>query len=170
MSHVQPAGAGTPADAGMPADADLQEIVGEVWSSYLDPEGLHPLLPADPAKAKFDAMSAVSITGSWHGHVMFACTEKAARNVAAAFLAMDPSEVSDEDVADVLGELANIVGGNVKSMLPNGCFLSLPHVVLSQDTSTHWPGVDRMAVLSGTWQGESVTVSMWKQRDGGTPQ
>ena len=157
-------------DAVLPADAELQEIVDEVWTSYLDPEGLHPLLPADPAKAKSDAIAAVSITGSWHGHVTFACTDKAARNAAAAFLAMDPAEVSDADIADVLGELANIVGGNVKSMLPNGCFLSLPHVVMSEGGHAHWPGVERVAALSGTWQGESVTVSMWRQRDGGAPQ
>jgi chemotaxis protein CheX len=154
----------------LPADGDLQEIVNEVWVAYLDPDGLHPLLPADPAKAKADTTSAVSITGAWHGHVMFACTDKAARNAAAAFLAMDPADVTDEDVADVLGELANIVGGNVKSMLPNGCFLSLPHVVMSRDGHPHWPGVVQVAALSGTWQGESVTVSMWQQRDGGEPQ
>jgi chemotaxis protein CheX len=153
----------------MPADADLQEIVNEVWESYLDPEGLHPLLPDDPAKATFDAMAAIFITGSWHGHVTFACTGKAARNAAAAFLAMEPAEVTDEDIADVLGEMTNIVGGNVKSMLPQGCFLSLPHVALSQDAITHWPGVVRVAVLSGTWQGESVTFGMWQKWDGEAP-
>jgi chemotaxis protein CheX len=157
-------------DAVLPADAELQEIVDEVWASYLDPEGLHPLLPADPAKARFDVMSAVSITGSWHGHVTFACTEKAARNAAAAFLELGPAEVSDADIADVLGELANIVGGNIKSMLPSGCVLSLPHVVVSQGGDTHRPGVVQVAALSGTWQGEPVTVSMWQQRDGGAPQ
>ena len=151
------------------AEADLKQIVDDVWSSYLDPDGLQPLIPADPAKAKFDAMSAVSITGAWHGHVMFACTEKAARDATAAFLAMDPAEVGEEDMADVLGEMANIIGGNVKSMLPNGCFLSLPHVVMAQGAITHWPGVVRVAVLSGTWQGESVTVSMWQKWDGEAP-
>ena len=53
----------------------------------------------------------------------------AAQRAAAAFLAMDEDEVAEDDVVDVMGELANIVGGNVKSMLPSGCFVSLPHVV-----------------------------------------
>jgi chemotaxis protein CheX len=143
-------------------ESDLREIAEQVWSSYLDPEGVNPLLPADPDKARIDVMAAVSITGSWHGHVVFACTEKAARNAAAAFLAMDAAEVSTDDMADVLGELANIVGGNVKSMLPAGCFVSLPHVVLSPGAVTHWPGVVRIANLVGEWQGESVTISMWQ--------
>jgi chemotaxis protein CheX len=154
----------------LPAGAELRQIVDEVWAAYLDPDGLHPLLPADPARAKVDVTSAVSISGSWHGHVLVACSDKAARNAAAAFLAMDPAEVTGEDVADVLGELANIVGGNVKSMLPNGCVLSLPHVVMARDGHPHGPGVVQVAAVSGSWQGESVTVSMWWQRDGGAPQ
>jgi len=146
----------------VPTEADLREIADQVWSSYLDPEGVGPLLPADPEKARTDVMAAVSITGSWHGHVMFACTETAARNAAGAFLAMEPAEVSEEDMADVLGELANIVGGNVKSMLPAGCFVSLPHVVLSPGAATHWPGVVRIVNLVGEWLGESVQISMWQ--------
>jgi chemotaxis protein CheX len=144
-----------------PTESDLREITDQVWASFLDPEGVNPLLPADPEKARFDVMAAVSITGSWHGHVVFACTEKAARNAAGAFLAMDGADVSAADMADVLGELANIVGGNVKSMLPPGCFVSLPHVVLSP-AGTVWPGVVRIANLTGEWQGESVGVSMWQ--------
>jgi chemotaxis protein CheX len=152
MSAVEP----------VPTEADLREIADQVWASYLDPEGVNPLLPADPDKARIDIMAAVSITGSWHGHVVFACTQKAARQAAAGFLAMDTSEVADEDVTDVLGELANIVGGNVKSMLPAGCFVSLPHVV-SDPTASHWPGVVQIANLTGEWGGESVTISMWQE-------
>lgn len=146
----------------VPTEADLREIADQVWASYLDPEGVGPLLPADPARARFDVMAAVSITGSWHGHVVFACTEKAARNAAGAFLAMDAAEVGEEDLVDVLGELANIVGGNVKSMLPAGCFVSLPHVVMSPSAVTRWPGVDQIASLAGEWLGEPVTISMWR--------
>jgi chemotaxis protein CheX len=148
----------------VPTEADLREIADQVWSSYLDPEGINPLLPADPDEAKYEVMSAVSITGSWHGHVVFACTEKAARYAAAAFLAMDEAEVGQEDVADVLGELANVVGGNVKSMLPAGCFISLPHVVMAPGAVTRWPGVARIANLAGEWLGESVTISMWQEQ------
>lgn len=147
----------------VPTEADLREIADQVWSSYLDPEGDGPLLAADPDKARVEVMASVSITGSWHGHVIFACTEPAARNAAGAFLAMDAAEVADEDIVDVLGELANIVGGNVKSMLPAGCFVSLPHVVMAPGAAaSRWPGVVRIANLTGEWRGESVTISMWQ--------
>jgi chemotaxis protein CheX len=148
----------------VPTGADLQEIADQVWSSYLDPECLDPLLPADPADDRFDALSSVSITGSWRGQVVFACTEKAARAATARFMGMDPAEVRVEDIVDVLGELANIVGGNVKGMLPAGCLVSMPHVVIGPGVDTHWPGVVRVANLASEWQGESVTFSLWQEQ------
>ena len=39
----------------------------------------------------------------------------------------------DEDVRDSLGELANMVGGNLKSVLPPGVALSMPSVVDGSD-------------------------------------
>ncbi len=39
-----------------------------------------------------------------------------------------PAELDDEDVADALSELANVVGGNVKAVLPGPSVLGLPEV------------------------------------------
>ena len=36
--------------------------------------------------------------------------------------------LDDEDVDDALGELANVVGGNVKAVLPGPSVLGLPEV------------------------------------------
>lgn len=148
----------------VPTEVELQEIVDQVWSSYLDPEGVYPLIPADLADAgDLDVNASVSITGSWHGHVLVACSAEAARQATAAFMQMELDEVVDDDVADVIGELVNIVGGNVKSMLPAGCFVSLPHVVISSSAAVHWPGVVRIATLAGRWRDEPMSVSMWQQ-------
>ena len=99
---------------------DLAEMVEQVWSSYLDPEGVDPLIRVYDPVDSAEVHSSVSITGSWHGHIVYASSQAAARLAAAAFMAMEPDEVSQEDISDVLGELANIVGGNVKAMLPPG--------------------------------------------------
>lgn len=146
----------------VPSEDDLAEMVEQVWTSYLDPEGVNPLLRTYEEVHKSEVHSTVSITGSWHGHVVYASSEAAARKAAAAFLAMEVEEVSSEDVFDVLGELVNIVGGNVKAMLPPGCFLSLPQVVLAPDSAARYPSATRLAGLYGTWEGEPVSVSMWQ--------
>jgi chemotaxis protein CheX len=143
---------------------DLAEMVEQVWMSYLDPEGISPLIPTYDHNQPSEVYSSVSITGSWSGHVVYACSAMAARRAAAAFLAMELDEVSEDDLSDVLGELANIVGGNVKAMLPPGCFLSLPQVVLAPEATTKYPNAERISGVYGLWEGEPVNVSMWQSR------
>jgi chemotaxis protein CheX len=144
---------------------DLAEMVEQVWVSYLDPEGINPLIPTYDENQPSEVHSSVSITGSWSGHVVYASSTAAARKAAAAFLAMEPDEVSQEDLSDVLGELANIVGGNVKAMLPPGAMLSLPQVVLAPESATRYPSAERITGLYGVWEGEPVSVSMWQSRN-----
>jgi chemotaxis protein CheX len=148
------------------SENDLAEMVEQVWVSYLDPEGVSPLVPTGDENQRSEVHSSVSISGSWTGHVVYASSTQAARKAAAAFLAMGTDEVSQEDLSDVLGELANIVGGNVKAMLPPGCFLSLPQVVMAPDSATKYPNAERISALHGVWEGEPVSVSMWQSRDG----
>ena len=144
---------------------DLAEMLEQVWMSYLDPEGVSPLVPTGDEKQPSEVHSSVSISGSWHGHLVYACSQNAARRATAAFLAMEPDEVAREDISDVLGELANIMGGNVKAMLPTGCFLSLPTVVLAPQTASYFPSAERVSGLYGRWDGEPVSISMWQSRN-----
>ena len=75
---------------------------------------------------------------------------------------MESAEVGTEDMTDVMGELANIVGGNVKSMLPAATAVSLPHVVAGADN--RFPTTRRICELSGTWLDEPFSISMWQGR------
>jgi len=143
---------------------DLAEMVEQVWESYLDPEGVSPLIPTYDENQPSEVHSSVSITGSWTGYVVYASSTQAARRAAGAFLAMDASEVSQDDVSDVLGELANIVGGNVKAMLPPGALLSLPQVTLAPESTARFPNSQRIGGVYGLWEGEPVSVSMWHGR------
>ena len=48
----------------------------------------------------------------------------------------------DDDVRDVMGELANMVAGNLKSLLPRGVDLSMPSVVEGSDYALRVCGVN----------------------------
>jgi len=136
---------------------DLLQITEQVWTSYLDPDGSSPLLPV-PAASPSDVCAAVSVTGAWRGHVVVECSSTASRRAAAALFGIEPAEVSGDDVADALGELANIIGGNVKVLLPAPCALSLPYVVAA--SAAQWPSVTEVCRLSGSWLDEPVTVTV----------
>jgi len=146
-------------------ESDLAEMVEQVWISYLDPEGLNPLITTGDDAQPSDVHSSVSISGSWTGHIVYASSTAAAKRAAAAFLAVEVDEVSPDDIADVLGELANIVGGNVKAMLPAGAMLSLPQVVMAPESATRYPSAERVSGLYSVWEGEPVSVSLWQRRE-----
>lgn len=145
----------------VPTATDLREITEQVWSSYLDPMGEAPLIESISPIAPNGTTSSVSVTGAWSGHVVVACSPGAARAVTAALLGMEPDETTGEDIADAMGELANVIGGNIKSLLDEPSQLSLPHVVTGD--GGRWPDTAEECRLAAVWQGEEVLVRVLVQ-------
>lgn len=103
------------------------EIVESIYSTMLDQpiRALDPVAPALTDKVT----SSVYLEGSWNGGVALQCSHRYACLVAARFLGIDPPEKVNDDVRDVLGELANMIGGNLKSCMGTDVRLSLPSVI-----------------------------------------
>ena len=102
-------------------DNGLADIANEVWRAYLDTDGTHPLVRVDESGA-VSVTASISVTGAWDGHVVIGCSQRAAVALAAAMLDLPPSEVTESDVLDAAGELVNVVGGNVKSLVNHETF------------------------------------------------
>lgn len=77
--------------------------------------------------------AAAHFAGDWSGAVLLECNREQACRFAGRFLSIDPPESVDDVVRDVLGELANMIGGNLKYVLPQGIRLSTPAVVDGSD-------------------------------------
>ena len=75
----------------------------------------------------------IHLAGDWNGALALECGRKQACAFAARFLSMDTPEMVDDVVRDVLGELANMIGGNLKCVLAGGLRLSMPSVVDGAD-------------------------------------
>jgi CheY-specific phosphatase CheX len=86
--------------------------------------------------------SAVHLSGAWNGALLFECDRRQACQFAGRFLSMDPPEAVNDDVRDVLGELANMIGGNLKCILVPGIRLSMPSVVDGSDYSMRVCGAE----------------------------
>jgi chemotaxis protein CheX len=147
-------------DLTSPTDEDLQMITREVWASYLDSENASPLVPGLVNASDTQVTAAVSITGAWQGHVVVSCSDAASRNAAAALLGVELGDVTNEDVTDALGELANIIGGNVKGLVPEPSSLSLPYVQLSGKIGC--PFTVETCHLAGTWRDEPIMIRVFE--------
>ena len=112
--------------------AELAAIVESVFETMMD---LHPVECSAPWLGNSNRLSAaVHLAGDWSGAVLLECDRRQACQFAARFLAMgappgDPPPAVDDVVRDVLGELANMIGGNLKCVLTHGTRLSMPSVV-----------------------------------------
>jgi chemotaxis protein CheX len=121
------AGATTPPPV---TEGELRDIVGEVMVG----EVMRSFAGAPPrastaAAAHGPTVSAyVSITGAWAGTVVVTFSEALARAATADMLRRPQGTLSTDDVSDAVGELANMIGGNVKARMPEPSALSLPVV------------------------------------------
>lgn len=112
------------------APEDLAAITADVWAAFLLSADAEPLLPVAPVPLAGDAVHAtVQVTGSWTGRIDLALGAASA-DLATRTLLRLPADVPAQpaDVADAVGELANMVGGNVKSLVPAPSSLGLPVV------------------------------------------
>lgn len=110
----------------------LHELVDNVWSSMLGLP-LRPSLKPYEQNGAGRISSTVSIAGSWEATVVIDLPLSAARTVTATMFEMDEAEVDESEIHDAVGELVNMIGGNVKGLAEGDCKLSLPTVADGRD-------------------------------------
>jgi len=109
-------------------DAAIEEMTRSIAETLLN-RGLEPLQAPDGLSAGPRSLFAwVKISGAWAGSVMIGCSEGLAKHAAGTMFDMPPEDTTPSDVADAVGELANVLGGNVKGLVPAPSALSLPIV------------------------------------------
>jgi chemotaxis protein CheX len=111
----------------------LAQIVESVFATMMSLEVAECGTPWFPSGDRLT--SALHLAGEWNGAVLLECDRLQACRFAGRFLSMDPPGTVDDDVRDVLGELANMIGGNLKCVLTPGIQLSMPSVVDGSDYS-----------------------------------
>ena len=153
-----------------PSSYDVLAVVEEVWTTFLGGEPLLPVVPApeadDPDDSATRWYAAVTVSGAWAGVIVVSVEHELAHAVTDAMLGTESGDqpVPTEDVVDALGELVNVIGGNIKSLMEGPSKLSLPLVAQAPIRSggvvetcrldLSW-GERRLVVTVGTPEGES---------------
>ena len=136
-------------------EATVESIAQDAWIALVGEEEVLVPLPGEPV---VDPVSSwVDVVGPWTGSVVLTTGRRTAEELTRALLREHSTEVlEDEDVVDAFGEIANVVGGNVKAALPGSSGLSLPDV--GDAPAPRNPGdVCRVDLL---WRGETVSISV----------
>ena len=147
-------------DAEIPVQAaDVADIASSVWDSFL---GL-TLESSDLQDFDVAAMTGVvGISGAWQGSIVVQCSTEHAVEAAEAMFAAEPGSLAESEVADALGELTNMIGGNIKSLLPEPSHLSIPSVSGGTNTKVFVPAA-RPALDVPLRCGDSfIRVTVWQ--------
>jgi len=120
--------------------SELAQIVESVFRTMMCLEVGECRMPWFPGGDRLT--SAVHLAGDWNGALVLECDRGQACRFAGRFLSVDPPEAVDDVVRDVLGELANMIGGNMKCVLTRGIRLSMPSVVDGSDYSLRVCGAE----------------------------
>ncbi len=115
----------------------MNNSVRDVFETMLSMEIKAVEVPSDhqPGTAE-RIIGVVGLAGPFQGAVYFHLAEPFALHIASTMLGMAPEELGHSEVNDVVGELTNMIGGNIKSRLSDAgfrCNLSVPSVVRGTD-------------------------------------
>jgi chemotaxis protein CheX len=143
------------------SDEQIVAITQDVWSSFTG-----TAIGSASEEVALDAgdvtVGRVAVTGPWQGCVLLACPTQLARSAASAMFDLPAGQLTDDEVADALGELTNMVAGNIKSLLPGPSHLSMPAVMVSTSSTVQVPHAVLVNTVSLACEGLPLTVSVWQ--------
>jgi CheY-specific phosphatase CheX len=136
---------------------DIIEIARSILESMFD-------LPLDEAATPtLDLRSTVTgcvhIDGAWNGAVILQCPMVLATRLTVEMF-QGPSSPEAEEVRDAIGELTNMLAGNVKGLLPEPCRISLPAVALGSDYRFSVVGTVTVASVPFSCAGHPLVVTL----------
>ncbi len=133
-------------------------IAEEVFSAMIDGEAGHLRAWDGPDPVLDDVVHAwVDVHGQ--GRVLLTTEEPTAQRIARALLMMEADEhVGDADLQDALGEVANVVGGNLKALVPEPGALTLPEVSHDRPPTN---ADDLIYELALDWRGLPLVITLW---------
>lgn len=145
------------------------EVSETVWGTItgvsLSP--INSTLPLDDAGHVL--AGCIRIGGEWNGAVVMYCTQNLAKLAAHAMLGVETEKASKDDLRDAFGELINMTGGNIKSLLPGPSTLSLPVVADGNELTLRIPKSKTLLTVCFETNGERLNVTLMEGGHDGHP-
>ncbi|MEM6471457.1 MAG: chemotaxis protein CheX [Planctomycetota bacterium] len=110
---------------------NVNEMVGDLFTSML---GMQiDTTPREICEIKEDdILASIQINGDHRASVFVYTSLDLASVIGCAMFGQEPDEIEKADVLDALGEVVNVIGGNIKGVIDKECSLSLPCVGVSE--------------------------------------
>jgi chemotaxis protein CheX len=143
-------------------EKEIQEYTQLVCSTALGLKvlplpGVHEVSPTDTASGS------IQISGEWNGAIMLSMPSSLVNTLTETLFSLATGKATSEDRKDAIGELINMVGGNIKALLPEPSVLSTPIVALEGNSPPHFPATKMKTHCQFECQGKRFGLSLFEQ-------
>ena len=141
------------------SERQVREAVRAIWTVQLGLEIADAVLTPDELQGD-TVTAAVHIHGDFTGSVLLRGSRALVRRAAEVMFASRGGSVTDDDQRDVAGELANVIAGNLKALVPGHSSISLPTIIEGAAYSVHSLDVRACQDVGFTLDGEPMVVTV----------
>lgn len=106
----------------------------------------------------------IQISGQWQGIIALMIEHDLAQQLAVKMFSIEKGQVTDREINDALLEMINIIGGNLKSLLPQPNQLALPMIEL-KGNRVQFPFTEKLSEIVFDCLGGKFMVSIHKVKD-----
>lgn len=142
-----------------PDREQVRTVVRTVWSTQIGLD-IHDVDEPIGAPDGETLTATVHITGDFRGGILIECSRVLVRRAAGIMFSLPDEELSADDERDVIGELTNVVAGNIKALIPGTNSLSLPTIVEGTDYQVSSVDVKSSDDLHFSLDGESMVLTL----------
>ncbi len=145
----------------MVSTEDIHTITSSVCTMMLDVD-IEPAEAFELTHRDDHITGCVQISGTWNGVVMLRTTNAFVSRAACKMLALDEAELELSDRQDTIAELTNMIGGNIKSLVPGPSFLSLPSVTIGKEFDIRVYGTVSETEVPVRCFGEQLCIQVYR--------
>jgi hypothetical protein len=147
-------------------EASLVKANAQFWEQMLDMR-LEPVPDSEVfCVGPGHLMGSVSLSGMWKGHIEVRLAGGLAQAATAAMLMQPVDTVTEADALDAIREIANIIGGVIKSSLPRPCAMALPESSVATDGLCTRPCAENALAVALRHAAGVLLLRVWEEECG----
>jgi len=153
--------------------AAIREATHQVFNTMIGVKlrDREPVCETESAMHSEGVVALIGVAGDWAGTGAFRCSAEMARKISSLLL-MQEFPAVDQEVLDAIGEVMNMILGNVKTAMEEGLGpmgLSIPTVIYGRNFTTRSVGRSEWTIVPFEFEGEvfEIQISLAQRPTGG---
>ena len=142
---------------------EIIEYTNFICSSFLGVEAFHTHSELDPETETLITGS-IQISGEWKGLIVLYLHPVLGDEFAKKMFSLEQGQISEDELRDAVGEIVNMVGGNLKSVLPQPSYLGLPIIALNGN-KPQFPSTRECSRIVFECMGKNFAVTILQKKE-----